>query len=98
MCLVLHPRSNGTVKCIEMDKERLKVRTVPVHDLITQEVQTLFTVQSLRQDMAGHIRCASGMSLRDAITSFCNWFKTDRQSVELLRPFRPHGWEENDKQ
>ena len=78
-----------------MDKERLRVRTVPVHDLITQEVQTLFTVQSLDKDGDGCIRCASGMTLRDAITTFCDWFKTDRHSIELLRPFRPYGWEDN---
>lgn len=81
-----------------MDKERLSVRTVPVYDLTTQEVQTLFTVLSRVKDSSGIIRCASGMTLRDAITSFCDWFKTDRQSVVLLRPFRPHGWEENDGQ
>ena len=80
-----------------MDKERLSVRTVSVHDLATQEVHTLYSVLSLNRGGIGYIRCASGMSLKDAITSFCEWFKIDRQSVELLRPFRPHGWEENEK-
>ena len=95
--LVLHPRSNGTVNCVDMEKVRLRVRTVPVQDLVTHEVQTLYSVLSLG-DWTASIHCASGMTLRDAISSFCNWFEIDRRSIELLRPFLPQGWEDNGNQ
>ena len=80
-----------------MDKVRLNVRTVLVQDLVTHEAQTLYSVLSSEEGTA-LIECASGMTLRDAITTFCNWFKTERQTIELIRPFRPHGWDNNENQ
>ena len=77
-----------------MDKVRLNVKTVPVQDLVTHEVQTLYSVLF---DEEGTIpfKCASGMTLKDAITSFCLYYKAERRSIELIRPFLPHGWEDN---
>ena len=72
-------------KCVVMDKVRLKVRTVLVQDLETQETQTLYSVISTQ---------GAGMTLRDAITSFCDFFRIVRNSVELIRPFLPQGWED----
>lgn len=78
-----------------MNKVRLIVRTVLVQDLETQETQTLYSV--LSSDNTVQIKCASGMTLRDAITSFCDFFKTERGMIELARPFLPHGWKDNEK-
>ena len=78
-----------------MDKVRLKVRTVLVQDLETHETQTLYSVFSTQG--ADRTKCASGMTLRDAITSFCDFFSIVRNSIELIRPFLPQGWEDYGK-
>lgn len=82
-------------KCAVMDKVRLKVRTVLVQDLETHETQTLYSVFSTQG--ADRTKCASGMTLRDAITSFCDFFSIVRNSIELIRPFLPQGWEDYGK-
>ena len=77
-----------------MDKVRLRVKTVPVTDLLTQEAFTLYTVISDTGSGEG-IQCASGFTLRDAISSFCEHFRIMRVAIELVRPFLPHGWNED---
>ena len=78
-----------------MNKVRLIVRTVLVQDLETQETQTLYSVLSVENMV--QVKCASGMTLRDAISSFCDFFKTERHMIELTRPFLPQGWKDNGK-
>ena len=73
---------------------RLKVRTVPVSDPITNEVYTMYTVIT-DTGYNGDIQCSSGFTLRDAISSFCSAFRVERKSVQLLRPFLPQGLEDN---
>lgn len=74
--------------CVDMDKVRLRVKTVPVSDLITHTTNTLYTV--IKDDGDGvFVKCASGMTLQEAIENFCLWFKADRKSVKLIRPFLP---------
>lgn len=77
-----------------MDKVRLRVKTVPVTDLITQEAFTIYTVLS-DTGCGDGIQCASGFTLRDAISTFCARFGIMRVAVELVRPFLPHGWNED---
>ena len=75
---------------------RLRVRTVPVSDLISNEAYTMYTV--INTGYAGDIQCSSGFSLRDAISAFCSAFCVERESVQLLRPFLPQGVEDNGTQ
>ena len=86
MCLVLHPRSNGTVNCRFMGKVRLKVLTVPALDPITYQEHTAFDVIT---EEDGQLKLASGWTLRDAIDTYCEWLKVDRDQIILERPFRP---------
>lgn len=37
----------------------------------------------------GQLQHASGWTLRDAIDTFCEWFKVNRGQIILERPFRP---------
>ena len=76
-----------------MEKVRLRVKTVPVSDPVAHETYTLYTVLNT-ECRSCVIECASGMSVRDAISTFCSWFRVERSSIELVRPFLPHGWEE----
>ncbi len=79
---------------VVMDKVRLRVKTVPVTDLLTHEMFTVYTVIN----DTGHgdgIQCSSGFTLRDAISSFCDYFQITRIAVELVRPFLPQGWNED---
>ena len=92
--LVLHPRSNGTVFCVVMDKVWLRVKTVPTSDPITNEAHTAYTVLRHEQG-AESLSCASAWTLRDAIDRFCKWFHVERQDIELHRPFLPQGWTED---
>ena len=93
--LVLHPRSNGTVIHVDMDCIRLRVQTVPATDPVTNETHTAYLV--FRKDDEGGIHFhASGWTLRDAIDSFCEWFKVDRHSIKILRPFLPQRMETYD--
>ena len=67
---------------------RLRVQTVPVPDPITHEDHIAYTVLCADTDrgMALH---APGWTLRDAIDNYCSWFKVDRSSIRLIRPFSP---------
>ena len=79
---------------VVMDKVRLRVKTVPVTDLLTHEMFTVYTVIN----DTGHgdgMQCSSGFTLRDAISSFCDYFQITRIAVELVRPFLPQGWNED---
>lgn len=76
---------------------RLRVRTVPVSDLSTNEVYTMYTVIN-NTGYNSSIQCSSGFTLRDAISSFCTLFSVERKSVILLRPFLPQGLEDNGEQ
>ena len=80
-----------------MDIVRLRVRTVPVSDLTTNEEFTIYTVIS-NTGYNSNIQCSSGFTLRDAISSFCSVFCVERESVHLLRPFLPQGMEDNGEQ
>ena len=80
-----------------MDIVRLRVRTVPVSDLTTNEVFTIYTVINITGYGSG-IQCSSGFTIRDAISSFCSIFCVERKSVQLLRPFLPQGMEDNGEQ
>ena len=95
--LVLHPRSNGTVKSDVMDCVRLRVQTVPTSDPETHEMHTAYTVL-WQEDATGELLYASGWTLRDAIGFFCQWFRTDRCQIKLIRPFRPQRVAGNDYQ
>ncbi len=80
-----------------MDMVRLRVRTVPVSDLTTNEVFTIYTVINIT-GYGSRIQCSSGFTIRDAISSFCSIFCVERKSVQLLRPFLPQGMEDNGEQ
>ena len=86
VCLVLHPRSNGTVKVLFMEKVRLKVLTVPALDPITYQEHMTFCVST---ENGGQLQHAPGWTLRDAIDTYCEWFKVDRNQIALERPFFP---------
>lgn len=80
-----------------MDCVRLRVQTVPASDPVTHEVHTTYLV--LRHYDEGGIRFhAPGWTLRDAIDNYCNWFKVDRRSIRILRPFIPQRIESYDYQ
>ena len=95
--LVLHPRSNGTVNCVDMDSVRLTVQTVLSLEPVTYHIHTAFTVLHQSQD-AVQIQCASGWYLKDAIDNFCKLFFTERNQICLTRPFLPQVVEEYDNQ
>ena len=89
--LVLHPRSNGTVICVDMDKVWLRVKTVPTSDPVTNEAHTAYTV--LRYESGAEtLSCASAWTLQDAIERFCKLFRVERHDVKLCRPFLPQEW------
>ena len=69
-----------------MGKVRLKVLTVPALDPVTYQDHTAFCVSA---EEGGHFQHAPGWTLRDAIDSYCEWFKVDRNQISLERPFRP---------
>ncbi|MBO4427773.1 MAG: hypothetical protein J5771_04760 [Bacteroidales bacterium] len=69
-----------------MEKVRLKVLTVPALDPITSQAHTAFCVSV---DSDGQILHAPGWTLRDAVDTFCKWFKVDRNQIILERPFFP---------
>ena len=73
-----------------MEKVRLKVLTVPAFDLLTYQEHTTFCVASL---VGGQIQHASGWTLRDAIDTYCESFKVDREQIILERPFLPQKME-----
>lgn len=77
-----------------MDKVRLRVKTVPVMDILTQESFTMYTVFN-DTGYGDGIQCSSGFTLRDAISSFCERFRITRVAVEIVRPFLPQGWNED---
>ena len=92
--LVLHPRSNGTVICVDMEKIWLRVKTVPASDPITNESHTAYTVMHYEYG-ADALYCTSAWTLRDAIEGFCKWFRVERQEIGLRRPFYPQGWDDD---
>lgn len=65
---------------------RLKVLTVPALDPVTYQKHTTFCVST---DNGGEILHAPGWTLRDAIDTYCKWFKVDRDLIILERPFFP---------
>ena len=69
-----------------MGKVRLKVLTVPALDPITYQEHITFCVSA---DIGGQFQHAPGWTLRDAIDSYCEWFKVDCEQIILERPFRP---------
>ena len=69
-----------------MGKVRLKVLTVPALDPVSYQEHTTFCVSAER---GGQFQHAPGWTLRDAIDSFCEWFKVDREQIVLERPFLP---------
>ena len=69
-----------------MGKVRLRVLTVPAIDPVTYNEHTTFCVSST---LEGQFQFAPGWTLRDAVENFCTWFKVDRQSIILERPFLP---------
>lgn len=48
--------------------------------------------------IAGHMQYAPGWTLRDAIETYCRWFKVDRSEVILERPFLPQRMLMDDEQ
>jgi hypothetical protein len=71
---------------VVLDMVRLKVQTVPATDPVTLQEHTAYTVISFDNDS---LRSAPGWTLRDAIETFCECFKIDRDTVCLQRPFIP---------
>ena len=69
-----------------MGKVRLKVLTVPTLDPVSYQEHTAFSVFVQNGEQFQH---APGWTLRDAIESFCEWFKVDREQIILERPFLP---------
>ena len=69
-----------------MGKVRLKVLTVPALDPVTYQDHTAFCVSA---EEGGHFQHAPGWTLRDAIDTYCEWFKVDRNQIILERPFFP---------
>lgn len=69
-----------------MGKVRLKVLTVPALDPLTYQEHTSFCVSAEKD---GHSRYAPGWTLRDAIDTFCEWFRVNRDHIILERPFLP---------
>ena len=69
-----------------MGKVRLKVLTVPALDPFNYQEHTAFCVSI---QMGGQIQYASGWTLRDAIDTYCEWFKANREQITLERPFLP---------
>lgn len=76
-----------------MDCVMLNVKTVPSFDPETHQEHTAYTVCRLNRDES--IQYAAGWSLRDAIGIFCSKYSIQRESVQLLRPFRPQVIERN---
>lgn len=76
-----------------MDCVRLNVKTVPSFDPETQQEHIAYTVYRLISDES--IQYAAGWSLRNAIGIFCSKYSIQRESVQLLRPFRPQVVERN---
>ena len=78
-----------------MECVRLKVQTVPALDPATNEQHTSYLV--LRDDHEGGWNYhATGWTLRDAIDNYCKWFRIERNSIILIRPFRPQWMGEYD--
>ena len=69
-----------------MGKVRLKVLTVPALDPVTYQEHTSFCVST---EQGGQYQYAPGWTIRDAIASYCKWFKVDREQIILERPFLP---------
>lgn len=69
-----------------MEKVRLRVQTVPALDPVTYQKHTAFSVFT---ENGGKFQHAPGWTLRDAIDTFCDWFKVDRDQIILERPFLP---------
>ena len=69
-----------------MEKVRLKVLTVPALDPVTYQEHTCFCVSA---EFDGQFQHVSGWTLRDAIDSFCEWCKVDRDQITIERPFLP---------
>lgn len=76
-----------------MECVRLNVKTVPSFDPETHQGHTAYTVFRLISDES--IQYAAGWSLRNAIGIFCSKYSVHRESVQLLRPFRPQVIERN---
>lgn len=76
-----------------MDCVRLNVKTVPAFDPETNQENTAYTVYRLTDEDA--LQYAAGWSLKDAIGIFCSKYSIQRESVQLLRPFRPQVIERN---
>lgn len=69
-----------------MGKVRLKVLTVPALDPVTYQDHTAFSVST---EQGGQFQHASGWTLRNAIDTYCKWYKVDREQIVLERPFLP---------
>ena len=76
-----------------MDCVRLNVKTVPSFDPETHQEHMAYTVYRLNSDDS--MQYAAGLSLRNAIGIFCSKYSIQRESVQLLRPFRPQVIERN---
>ena len=76
-----------------MDCVRLNVKTVPSFDPETYQEHVAYTVYRLNSEES--IQYAAGWSLRDAIGIFCSKYSVHRDSIQLLRPFRPQVIERN---
>ena len=48
--------------------------------------------------IGGQVQLAPGWTLRDAIETYCRWFKVDRSEVVLSRPFLPQRMLMDDEQ
>ena len=76
-----------------MGKVRVKVLTVPALDPVTYHDHTSFCISAA---IGGQMQYAPGWTLRDAIETYCRWFKVDRGEVILARPFLPQRTESDD--
>ena len=76
-----------------MGKVRVKVLTVPALDPATNHDHTSFCISAA---IGGQMQYAPGWTLRDAIETYCRWFKVDRGEVILARPFLPQRTESDD--
>jgi hypothetical protein len=79
---------------VVMDKVRIKIKTVPAFDPLINKEHTAYTVS---YEGNGAFLCyAAGWTLRDAIDSLCQQFGVERHLINLVRPFLPQRWDDNE--
>ena len=80
---------------IVMGKVRIRIKTVPAFDPTINKEHTAYTVSRAEN---GSAPCqAEGWTLRDAIDNFSRIFSIDRQQIELMRPFLPQRWDNDEE-